>query len=237
MFFVGSSAVAQNFDLYETKLKKKSKVLIFVHGGAWIGGSKSQYEQLGKKLAAAGFCAVIADYRLAPGARHPKPVADLNAIVKKIESTPSKKCDNSEIYLIGHSAGAHMIAFWAGENNDKQVKGFIGLEGIYDIPLLAKAWPDYKDWFLKSEFGDEESWAQASPTRKKMSNPSPWLLVQSEKDELIDTKQTLDFKEHLDDQKISSELLLLKEESHFAVVENLQKSDSILYKAILKFVK
>ena len=102
VLFLGMQVLAQNYDLYETAAKKKSRMIVFVHGGAWIGGNKSQYQRLGKKLLEVGFCAAIVDYRLAPGAVHPAPLEDLDSALIKISKINSKKCDASNIFLVGH---------------------------------------------------------------------------------------------------------------------------------------
>ena len=129
-----------------------------------------------------------------------------------------------------------MIAFWATDHATAAIKGFIALEGIYDIPQLAKTWPSYENWFLKSEFGPKSEWLNASPSQLKFKNKSPWLLVHSEKDELVDIQQTLDFESHLKKENIKSQLLRLKALSHFAVVESLSNEKSDLVISALKFI-
>jgi len=59
-------ADAQKLDLYEPATPvSKAPVLIFVHGGAFIGGSKTSYENIGYYMARHGVIAVLPDYRLA----------------------------------------------------------------------------------------------------------------------------------------------------------------------------
>ncbi len=65
--------------------------MIFVHGGAWIGGAKAQYKDVGRGLAEAGFCAAVIDYHLAPAFKHPRPVADLETARRAL--VESKTCD------------------------------------------------------------------------------------------------------------------------------------------------
>ena len=179
----------------------------------------------------------LAEYGLAPQHQHPEPVQDLQTVLQKLKTLKSKKCDVQKIFLFGHSAGAHMIAFWSTLYSDQNIKGFIGLEGIYDLPNLLKVWPDYKVAFISSAFGETNNLALASPTRLKIKSPSPWLILHSEKDELVDVAQSMDFHQHLLNQKLSSELVLLKTENHFGVIESLKKRDSAATKGLLAFVK
>ena len=236
VLFLSLKLFAGGFDLYETPSGKAARTLVFVHGGAWIGGDKLQYKPLGQRISERGFCAVIAGYSLAPKHRHPRPVLDLNNILKELSRKKSMNCDFGKLYLVGHSAGAHTISFWASKYRNANVHGFVGLEGIYDIPNIVKAFPDYTDWFINAEFGVKKNWEAASPTRLKLLQRSPWLVVQSKKDELVDGKQATDFKLSLEKQKIENEILWLEKDLHFEVVKKLEKEDSELLKKIAEFV-
>lgn len=232
-------AASKNYDLYETKgSAAKAPIFLFVHGGAWQGGDKSEYKVGAQTLLKAGICSVVANYRLSSIAKHPAPIEDLNTIITEISKLDLKSCDTSRIYLAGHSAGAHMIAFWNTQYSSPSVKGFIGIEGIYDIPNLIKIWPGYADWFIKKEFGsDPTKWPAASPTRLKAKSQAPWLVVHSLKDELVDLQQSKDFQQSLLKQKLKAEYFELASDSHFDAVANIQKLDSPLTKKIVEFVK
>lgn len=232
-------AASKNYDLYETKgSAARAPIFLFVHGGAWQGGDKSEYKTGAQSLLKQGICSVVPNYRLSSEAKHPAPIEDLNAVITEVSQLKLKSCDTSRIYLAGHSAGAHMIAFWNSQYSSPAVKGFIGIEGIYDIPNLIKVWPGYADWFISKEFGaDRSKWAAASPTRLKMKSTMPWLVVHSAKDELVDVQQSKDFHESLLKQKIKSEYFELADDSHFHAVANLQKLDSPITKKIVQFLK
>lgn len=235
MMIVASIGHAQTYDLVGSK-KANSTTLLFVHGGAWISGDSKQYSSMANKLSQSGFCVATLNYSLAPQSKHPKPVQDLNAAIENLITKKSKFCNFKKLFLLGHSAGAHMIAYWATQNSVPEVKGFIGLEGIYDIPNLAKTWPSYENWFLKSEFGIKSDWEMASPARRPLKSKSPWLLVHSEKDELVDTRQTLDFEAHLKEENIKVDFLKLLDLGHFAVVDSLSDTNSVLTTQTLKFI-
>jgi acetyl esterase/lipase len=205
--FVCFSAQAQTFLLFEPPGGKAAKTVVFVHGGAWISGSAAQDARFGDEMKKAGLCAVAVDYRLAPEFVYPAQTLDLETVLQKLAKEKSKKCDFKKIYLVGFSAGSHIIADWAAKFERKSVKGFVGLAGIYDIPSLVKARPDFIDWFIKKEFGEEKNWAGASLTSRELKNKNPWLLVHSKKDELVGTFQSEIFHKVLERQKIKAKLL------------------------------
>lgn len=181
---------------------------------------------------------MLCEYELQFGVykKHPAPINDLNTILIELKNYKNLKCDIKNIILIGHSAGAHLIAYWASQNKNEAVKLLVGLEGIYDIPQLAKDWPSYVDWFIKAEFASKKNWQQASPTQLIFKNKTPWLVVHSAKDELVNTKQSTDFAAHLKSQKISVEYLSLLSETHFGVADLLKTSQSVLSQKLLKMI-
>jgi acetyl esterase/lipase len=211
----------------------KNPYLIFVHGGAWVSGSPEKYTNLAEALRKQNYCVELARYKLAPGAKHPEPVRELNETILKTARLHAVNCDSSRIYLVGHSAGAHMIAFWNTAYTNSAVKGFVGVEGIYDLPLLLKTWPAYEDQFITAEFGKERE--SASPSRLTPKSKTPWLIVQSKEDELVDEAQSKVFEKVLLAQKISTQFVELRGD-HFGVLSQLEKPDSAFAKALREFV-
>jgi kynurenine formamidase len=226
-FFSAHALASSDADVYEPKLPVVATV-VFVHGGAWLGGDKAEYASLAPTFTSQGFRFVSLNYRLAPKFKHPAPVEDLDRAIAKYDN----------VYLMGHSAGAHMIAFWNASHASNRVKGFIGLEGIYDVPKLLKVWPSYKDWFIAQEFGTESSkYAAASPTLLPMKSKARWLVVHSEKDELVDLAQSSEFVAHLKKEGVPVEFVRLSKESHFEAVTSLSNPSSESAKSVLKFLK
>lgn len=243
LFFCGI-VQAQNFDLYAAQNPAKNKtvnpspVVIFVHGGAWLTGDKSDYKDMALNFTDNGVCFMAINYQLAPVYVHPQPVENLKKILSDLKNTKNEPtCDFENLYLVGHSAGAHLIAFWAAQNDDPRVKGLVGISGIYDVTDLAAVWPKYIGWFIKPEFGEEKNWPAASPARLEMKSKAPWILIHSKKDELIDQKQSLDFMKSLLKQKIETEFSETEQETHFGIIQKMSRKTSLAAKKIIKFTK
>lgn len=111
-------------------------VLLFIYGGGWDSGTKSDYE-----FAAAGFITIIADYRIVPEAHFPDFLEDgalaLNWIGAHISELGG---DPDRLFLMGHSAGAYnavMLGLDAASHGAHglagRVKGIVGLSGPYDF--------------------------------------------------------------------------------------------------------
>ncbi|KAG0330748.1 hypothetical protein BG000_011538 [Podila horticola] len=86
-------------------------VVVFIYGGSWSSGSRVKYTLLGAKLRQMGYVVMIPDYTL-----YPKGSAnDMLEDVKVAVQWASRNCrqyggDPQRLYLMGHSAGAHLCA-------------------------------------------------------------------------------------------------------------------------------
>jgi acetyl esterase/lipase len=85
--------------------------IMWVHGGGFVAGSRSDLAGYLKILAARGYVTVAVDYTLAPEAGFPTPVRQVNAALAHIAANAADfKIDPQRIFLAGDSAGAHIVA-------------------------------------------------------------------------------------------------------------------------------
>lgn len=230
-------------DIYlPPKLDASSPVLIMVHGGAWISGTKAVYEPLARNFAQEGMVAIVPEYRLSPETQHPSHADDVrDAIQWTVAQSAKYGFSTAKIILMGHSAGAHIAATLAADPKGLPAgvpAAFIGIAGIYDLPALDKRWPGYDTWFLNVAFGPRgPKWKDASPAQAPAKNRGRWLLIQGEGDELVDVDQTRAFAAHLKSQKIEAELLIEKNLDHFGVLRDLGAPRNPFTPQILSFIR
>ncbi len=124
---------------------RPARVVVFFYGGAWRSGSRGYYRFLGQALTSRGFVVVIPDYRVAPEVRFPAFVEDGARAVGWVHKTIAHYGGNSDdIWLMGHSAGAHIAALLVTDNRylgaagvpKASIRGFVGLAGPYAIDPL-----------------------------------------------------------------------------------------------------
>lgn len=144
----------------------KLPVIVWVHGGAWISGSKDQLSNYCQILASKGFTVIAINYSLAPDKKYPLPVLQANhALAYIVEHAEDLHVDTSQIILAGDSGGSHIISQLATVVSDddyaklmeispsirpEQLKGLLLYCGAYDA---AAANLDGKfSWFLKTVF-------------------------------------------------------------------------------------
>ena len=117
-------------DIYKpSRGSSPSPVVIFVHGGAYVGGDKSYYGNVTTWFARQGVIGVNATYRLAPSAKWPAATEDIAGMVKWTRENAARfGGDPNRIVLIGHSAGATHVANYIF-NRSLQPSGGPGVAG------------------------------------------------------------------------------------------------------------
>jgi acetyl esterase len=120
---------------------------ILVHGGGFDGGSRStNVRPLFNVLADAGFAWFSIDYRLAPEARLPEAMGDVNAAVKWVKDhAATYHVDVTKIALIGESAGALLVNY-AG-THETRVAAVVDIYGPVDYGKLALQRRDHPERF------------------------------------------------------------------------------------------
>jgi acetyl esterase/lipase len=104
----------QSLDVYVPAGAWNRPTVVFWYGGMWTKGSKEQYRFVGAALANAGYVAILPDYRLYPSVRFPDFVDDGALALKWArEHAAELGGDPRSIFIMGHSAGAHLAALLA----------------------------------------------------------------------------------------------------------------------------
>ncbi|MBI3878593.1 MAG: alpha/beta hydrolase [Verrucomicrobia bacterium] len=114
-------------DLYSPeKSTKPAPLLIYVHGGAWRGGSKANPPIA--PLVEQGFAVASVDYRLTTVAPFPANVHDLKAAVRFLRAKAGESgCDPKRFVIVGSSAGGHLAALVGVSNGNKELEGEVGV--------------------------------------------------------------------------------------------------------------
>jgi len=242
--YLGDAEPRHELDLFVPKGAKDPPMLLFIHGGAWLNGDKNDFHKFGVVWEEQGYAVALVDYRLSSSGnvKHPMHIQDVVAAYKWLVANAGKYGYRADrIFIVGHSAGAHIAASLATGDYIKDVKpspiAFVGLEGIYDIPNLNAKWPRYRSWFLTKAFGDAKNWPAASPTRLKPVIASPWLVIHSNQDELVDVDQSKDFAAHLKAANVPVDLQIGKFFHHEEVAESLIDPESDVYGLVSSFLK
>ena len=133
----------QKLDVYAPKTRTGPvPVVVFFYGGNWTAGECADYAFVGHALAARGYLAVIADYRLYPEVHYPEILQDAARAVAWAAMESSRHGgDPARLFVMGHSAGAYNAAMLALDASllarhgmhPHDLRGWIGLAGPYDF--------------------------------------------------------------------------------------------------------
>lgn len=127
--------VAISADVYRAAPGENRPVLMWIHGGALIMGSRSDIPryQLNRYLAA-GFTVVSIDYRLAPETKLPAIIEDVRDAYAWIlrEGPALFGLDGDRVAVAGHSAGGY-LTLMSGFGNNPRPKALVPVYGYGDI--------------------------------------------------------------------------------------------------------
>ena len=148
-------------------------VILMVHGGAWSGGDKARGGVVREKVARwvpQGFVLISVNYRLHPGVDVYRQAQDVaGALTEAQRRAATWGGDPSRFILMGHSAGAHLVALLnASPALARQAGvprpwlGAVALDSAaLDVPALMAA-PHAR--FYDRVFGaDPDFWRRVSP--------------------------------------------------------------------------
>lgn len=183
----------QTLDLYTVKPEfSAAPVVFFVHGGGWHTGDKTMNLEKGQNYAREGILFVNVNYRLAPKNKHPEQIEDIAKAFAWTKANAKKYGGDPErIFVMGHSAGAHLVDLLA--TNDKylqevgltlaDIKGVVSLDTASVNLLSVQGGEGVESQLvgpmITQAFGkDKKTLEEASPTlclSKGKSYP-PFLL-------------------------------------------------------------
>jgi len=182
----------QRFDVYLPQTAVSgAPVILMVHGGAWALGDKASAAVFENKVAhwvSRGFILISTNYRLLPAATPLQQAADVaGALAVAQEKAAQWGGERTKFVLIGHSAGAHLVALLAASPSLARQAGAapwlgtIALDSAaYDLPQIMAA-RHYR--FYDQAFGSDPAyWRAASPIHAlqgeaRLNTMAPFLAV------------------------------------------------------------
>lgn len=179
----------QKLDFWQVK-SKRAPLVIFVHGGGWKRGDKSnatgQYKA--SHYTAQGYAFASINYRLVPNATVEQQAADVATAVAYFHKNAERLgVDAQRIVLMGHSAGAHLSALVGSDPqylrgvslNLSALAGVIPLDGAaYDVPAqMTDGARMMKDTYIQAFGADLARQKALSPYWHASAPNAPAFLI------------------------------------------------------------
>jgi acetyl esterase/lipase len=203
-------------DIYMPAKRGGAKPLVlYIHGGGWVGGHTRHAGAMGDfpaalaKLAGEGFVVASLEYRLADEARFPAALQDARAALRYLKGNAGRfGIDPARSGVWGGSAGGHLSALAAlscgvsgldpagtkADPGSECVQAAVIWYGVFDFAALAAGRPGGTDpaggRLLGCQVCTAENYAPASPVTYIDAKDPPMLLIHGEGDRTVPVAQS-----------------------------------------------
>lgn len=212
--YVPGGGHARALDLFvPEKITGPVPVIVWIHGGAWTGGDKTDGGN-GIFLVRQGYAVACINYRMGRGVAFPDPLHDCKTAVRWLRAHAAQyHLDADHIGAWGVSAGAHLAALVGLTGGDPT------LEGVDSNRSFSSQVQAVCDWYGPVELvtslendpkilgpcivnllggrktATKERAIQASPITYVTSNAPPFLIMHGAKDHTVPVAQAETFAE------------------------------------------
>jgi acetyl esterase/lipase len=222
-------------DLYQPAAEAPAPLILFVHGGGWIGGNTRHSGALANfplaiaQLAAEGFVVASVEYRLSGEAPFPAALQDVRAALRYLKDNASKyRIDQNKVAVWGGSAGGQLAALAAVSCGDRSldaqaapersecVQGAVVWYGVFDFgPVVDGGGDGSVGRYLGcGDSCDPATVRRASPVSYVSNDDPPFLLIHGEQDRTVDVAQSQSFELALRERGIAVESLYIPNVDH-----------------------
>jgi acetyl esterase/lipase len=215
-------------------------LIIWVHGGAWQGGSKEGGPQPALELLRRGYAVACINYRLSQHAPFPAQINDCKTAVRFLRANASKyDLDPARFGVWGGSAGGHLAALLgtSGDVKDLEANGANAgvssrVQAVCDFfgpaDLLTMAQQSGPESALQHDAPNspesrllggpildrKDAARRASPVTYITSDDPPFLIVHGDKDNVVPVGQSKQLHEALKKARVDSTLLIIPGAGH-----------------------
>lgn len=199
----------QTLDLYvpHTSSQQGVKLVIFIHGGGWRAGDKSNQlmTYYGEHFLKNDIAVASVNYRLYPEVTYPEPNDDIACAVRYLTANAGRyNIINDKWTIFGDSAGAQLGAYAMSDVSINQsLKLFIGFYGPYDLPrqINRVGRGDGDAWHYTNRGRDAR---KASPYYREPNKAATYLLFHGNKDRVVSYSQSESYAQKLQSDQINT---------------------------------
>jgi acetyl esterase/lipase len=204
--------IPQVVDIYVPATKGPHPLVLYIHGGGWVGGhtrhsgALANFPAVLAALAAEGFTVASLEYRLSGEAKFPAQLQDAKASLRFLgEHAARYRIDPSRVGIWGGSAGGHLTALAALTCKDTGLDPAAGKDlcasaavtwyGVFDFAALATGREGGVDGAAERLMGcaarcDAGTYALASPVTYADAKDPPFLLIHGTDDKVVPIAQS-----------------------------------------------
>ncbi len=217
-------------DIFLPPVEEKNRpAVLFIHGGGWIEGDRSQLRGYGILLARLGFVCMCNSYRLSNESIWPAQVQDVNCAIRYLRANATDLgLDPNRIGVSGNSAGGHLSLMAAATNYDQIFEGVGGSNEVSsEIKAVCAIYPpttirqlemlnplENAFLMLMGKEAKKEDFDKASPLNYVTEDYPPCMLIHGSADSVVRLKDSTKFYEKLIEFNRPASLHIFSEEEH-----------------------
>lgn len=231
---------------YPEQKEELHDVFIFVHGGSWNSGKKNSYKFLGRNFAKKGVVEVNINYRLSPQVDYKAMAADVAAAIVWVKDHIKEYGGNPDrIFISGHSAGGHLAALVAMNNEyfedqgiKNPLKGVVIIDGfcLDLIDYFKISAPQFSKNYYPVFSSEELNWQIATPANYAERTNLPFIIFSGSKTYPAISIGNGRFKSRMDREGKKCEYIIIKGKRHVGMILQMYRSKNQMYKYILDFM-
>ena len=243
----------QTFEVWTPDVNYGSKgypVIIWIHGGGWRQGDKSAVQEKPQAFVDNNYVFISINYRLVPQVTIKEMARDVAKAIRRAYGVAGNYGgDSQNIFVMGHSAGAHLAALVCTDERYlkaegmklSMIKGCIPVDtAAYDIAgRFANADSGPKAKKGASVFGSDPAvHKDLSPiTHVAKGKSIPPFLILHVADRAESKTQSQQFAKALEAAGVSATVVAAEGKTHGTINSDLGKPDDKPTKAVFEFLK
>lgn len=164
--------------------RKKAPVIVYVHGGGWVKGTRAKVYRLPEFANQRGYMVVSVDYRPVPRTTIDGQLNDVTRGIRWVQRNIKRYGgDPKRVVIMGHSAGSHLVALVAAKGTVKGLRGVIPNDvQAYDMIAYGGMRGDLPRVYAMAFGTTPKNWARWSPVtylRSRSVKLPPFLIMHS----------------------------------------------------------
>ncbi len=236
-------------------------LILFIHGGAWIGGDKDIYKDMVSDCAnKEGLAAAALNYRYISDSTSLHDIADdIDAALSAIKEKGKEKGVNiNKVLLTGASAGAHLAMFYAYSRKDTApiipaaVCSYCGPTDLYDDNFYydsdlgdtatvcqLMSWACGESFSIESKADFRKALDSVSPLTYVNENSVPTIICHGEKDTIVPYSNALSIVEKFEQYGVDYDFISYPNSDHGLAndPECAERADELMREYIDKYVR
>ena len=164
---------------------KKAPVIIYVHGGGWIKGTREKIYNLDRFATQRGWMLISIDYRPVPRTNIDGQVKDVVRAINWVRNNISRHGgDKKKIVIMGHSAGSHLVSMVAAKRLGGKLRGVVANDvQAYDMVAYGGMRGSLPHVYAAAFGSNPKNWIRWSPVTYVRKGPRgglpPFMIMYS----------------------------------------------------------